>query len=256
MRRSIEHNSVVSIVAGAEKYAYVYNMDQTSIYIDMNPTSTITFSGDTNVDDVQGMTENAFRASAFLFASAKGQKLLPLIVFAGMPNGPVNDELMHHPLHRQRVLLTVQKKGYCDERLILHWIDEVWGAAVNRQQLLLLDSLKTHKMASVRAKLEEEYYREVEFVPPGIPGLAQPMDVAVMHSIKAKCRSRYIKHHLSNEFCSTPQERRHQIAQIVAQAWESIDEETIARGFVKAGLILTGPRTQDGAFIIPEPASE
>ncbi|GMF51970.1 unnamed protein product [Phytophthora fragariaefolia] len=173
MHRSIEHNSVVSIVAGAEKYAYVYNMDQTSIYIDMNATSTITFSGDTNVDIVQGMTENAFRALVFLCASAKDQKLLPLIVFAGMPNGPVNDEVMRHPLHRQRVVLTVQKKGYCDERVMLHWIDE----------------------ANV-----------------------------LFHRIKT-CLILLI-------------------------------EEIIARGFVKAGFIPTGPRTQDGAFIIPEPASE
>ncbi|KAE9133400.1 hypothetical protein PF007_g3356 [Phytophthora fragariae] len=64
MRYAFEHDSAVSFVAGDEKYGQVFNMDQTSIYIDMNPTTTITFRGDRNVDVLQGMSENSFRASA------------------------------------------------------------------------------------------------------------------------------------------------------------------------------------------------
>ncbi|KAE8956003.1 hypothetical protein PF011_g31623 [Phytophthora fragariae] len=62
MRYAFEHDSAVSFVAGDEKYGQVFNMDQTSIYIDMNPTTTITFRGDRNVDVLQGMSENSFRA--------------------------------------------------------------------------------------------------------------------------------------------------------------------------------------------------
>ncbi|ETL41557.1 hypothetical protein L916_07506, partial [Phytophthora nicotianae] len=160
-------------------------MDQTSIYIDMNPNTTIAFTGDRNVDVVQSMSENAFRASVFFCAPTTGKKLLPLIVFAGVPNADVHDELTNHPLHQDRVILPVQRKAYCDECVMLEWIDEVWCSDACNQRLLLLDSLKTHKMASVRAKLEEEYCTEVEFVPPCITGLAQQMDVAVMRMIKS-----------------------------------------------------------------------
>lgn len=38
---------------GAERYSFVYNMDQTSIYIDMNPSSTIEFVETRNVAVVQ-----------------------------------------------------------------------------------------------------------------------------------------------------------------------------------------------------------
>lgn len=39
-------------------------------------------------------------------------------------------------------------------------------------------------MNSVRTVLEEDCCTQVEFVPPGITGLAQPMDVAVMKPFK------------------------------------------------------------------------
>ena len=55
-------------------------------------------------------------------------------------------------------------------------------------RLLLLDSLKTHKMASIRHVLQEECCTQVEFVPPGITGTSQPMDVAVMKAFKDRVR--------------------------------------------------------------------
>ncbi|KAE9210160.1 hypothetical protein PF005_g11550 [Phytophthora fragariae] len=165
MRYAFEHDSAVSFVAGDEKYGQVFNMDQTSIYIDMNPTTTITFRGDRNVDVLQ----------------ATGAKLCPLIVFSGTPGGPIEEELHAHPLYSKEVFLAVQKKGYCDERAMHIWINEVWRPSVTSSRVLLLDSLKTHKMSSVRTELEDSLSTEVEFIPPGITGLSQPIDERVMH---------------------------------------------------------------------------
>ncbi|KAG6947065.1 hypothetical protein JG688_00015712, partial [Phytophthora aleatoria] len=124
MRWPAENSSIVFIFPGHSKYEHVYNMDQTSIYIDVNPNTTLAFTGDKNVDVVQSMSENAFRASVFLCASATEKKLLPLIVFARVPSADVHGELLNHPLHRERVMLTVQLKAYCNERVMLEWIDE------------------------------------------------------------------------------------------------------------------------------------
>lgn len=82
------------------------------------------------------MSENSFRASVFLCASATGIKLRPLIVFCGTPDGPVQDELTLHPEHNESAILAVQRKGYCDERIMLKWIDEV--CAVDLRDCVIL----------------------------------------------------------------------------------------------------------------------
>ncbi|KAG6592767.1 Cytochrome P450 [Phytophthora cinnamomi] len=126
MRYAFEMNSVVSITAGDDKYNYVYNMDQTSIYIDMNPSTTISFRGERHVDVVQSMSANSFRASVFLCASATGRKLPPLVVFKGEPGYHVQAELERHSAHRSdKVVLTVQANAYCDQHVMEEWIQEV-----------------------------------------------------------------------------------------------------------------------------------
>lgn len=132
---------------------------------------------------------------------------------------------------------------------------QIWQPAVEGPSVLLLDSLKTHKMASVRASLED-CYTEPEFVPPGITGLAQPMDLSVMHMFKKKTRELYVLHHVENDFCETAPQRRSLITNIVLSAWESISPDVIRRGFVKAGLIPVGPRPPDGSFFIDKPVEE
>ncbi|ETL90104.1 hypothetical protein L917_11082, partial [Phytophthora nicotianae] len=59
---------------------------------------------------------NGFRASVFLVASATGHKLPPFVVFSGVPDARV--------------------------------AAEVWKFSITGCRLLVLDSLKTHKMAS------------------------------------------------------------------------------------------------------------
>lgn len=121
------------------------------------------------------------------------------------------------------------------------------GAIRDGPWLLFLDSLKTHKMTSVRERLKA-CCTEVEFIPPGITGLAQPMDVAVMKSFKNACRRKYLDHHLAHPFAANATERRALISKIVLDSWRELDGSLLTKGFAKAGLMPTGPRQMDGSF--------
>ncbi|KAE9007678.1 hypothetical protein PR001_g16903 [Phytophthora rubi] len=127
MEYYVEESGTVAHLNGLDKFSCVYNMDQTAVYIDMNPSTTIDFAGARHVDVVQ-----------------------------------VEEELQSHFISRNGAYLTVQKKAYCNEVRMLQWIEEVWKPYVSGSRLLLLDSLKTHKMESVRQKLEVGCCTEVE----------------------------------------------------------------------------------------------
>ncbi|KAJ8571810.1 hypothetical protein ON010_g5022 [Phytophthora cinnamomi] len=178
--------------SGVQEYAKhdnLFNMDQTSISVDMNPKTPITFQGERYVDVVQGMSENSFRTSVFLCVSATRVKLPPFIVLARVQGCKVEAEVHRNGLHKgDKVVLTKQKNAYCDD-------------------------LKVPKMSTGRVQLEDTM-PDVEFVPPGATMLAQPVDVAVMANIK------------------------HVI---------------VRRGFMKAGLVPTMPRTRDRRFTVAQP---
>ncbi|OWZ17632.1 hypothetical protein PHMEG_0008399 [Phytophthora megakarya] len=157
--RTVEEDGRLSYLDGPAKYASVYKMDQTVVYIDMN--------GRTAVDVVQENTVNGFRVSVFLTASATGKKLPPFVVFTGVPGGPVSQEVFN-PEFGASPLSTLRKNAYCDAKVMHDWMEWVWKRSVDGCRLLLLDSLKIHKMESVRNTLQQECCTQVEFVPPGI----------------------------------------------------------------------------------------
>ncbi|KAE9247245.1 hypothetical protein PF004_g4418 [Phytophthora fragariae] len=70
-------------------------------------------------------------------------------------------------LHKaEKVVLAVQKNAYCDERVMLEWINEVGKPSVTFCRVLLFDSLKVHMVSTVRTQLEDAM-TDVEFVLPG-----------------------------------------------------------------------------------------
>ncbi|KAE9117618.1 hypothetical protein PF010_g8548 [Phytophthora fragariae] len=75
-------------------------------------------------------------------------------------------------LHKaEKVVLAVQKNAYCDERVMLEWINEVGKPSVTFCRVLLFDSLKVHMVSTVRTQLEDAM-TDVEFVLPGATMLA------------------------------------------------------------------------------------
>ncbi|OWZ14493.1 LOW QUALITY PROTEIN: Cytochrome P450 [Phytophthora megakarya] len=182
------------------------------------------------------MSENSFRASVFLCASANGAKLPAFIVFAGAEGGPFHCELQKNELHKNsKVVLTTQKMPIVISALC-------WNG---------YKSLKVHRMASVRAELEKAM-TSVEFVPAGVTGLAQPMDVSVMRVFKHNAIPR---DHMTPDFSANATAHRSLITAMVAEAWEVVNPDTIRRGFIKAGLVPIGPRTSSGKFAITQPPS-
>ncbi|KAF4139781.1 DDE superfamily endonuclease, partial [Phytophthora infestans] len=218
IQRTIEEDGILSCQTGSEKYSSVYNME---------------INGDKHRYERS--------ASVFLAASATGNKLPPLIVYAGVPGGPVSQEVSNPSFGAAAVEHTVQKKAFCNEAVMLDWIERIWKPSVYGCRLLILDSLKTHKMASVRPALGEHCCTQVEFAPPGITGVSQPMDVAVMKPFKDY-------HHIDNPFPTTPSQKRELISRLVNEAWAKIDPRVVVNGFVKAGLIPCGPRDDNDRF--------
>ncbi|KAE8983418.1 hypothetical protein PR003_g24647 [Phytophthora rubi] len=229
-------------------------MDQTAVFIDMVGKTTIDFVGNPTIDVVQGGEINGFRASVFLTASGTGQKLPPLIVFAGVPGGPVSHKVWNPKFGSSDVLHTVQKKAWCDEAVMLEWIERIWRPSISSCRLLILNSLKVHKMDTVRHELQERSCTQVEFVPPSVTGICQPMDVAVMKPFKGHIC--YEKYHQSNPFPKNADERRELLSRFVSEAWGNVSGETIRKGFIRAGIMPYGPRDRSGRFRVQEVSGE
>ncbi|KAF1793143.1 DDE superfamily endonuclease domain [Phytophthora cactorum] len=181
---AVEIDGILSFNKSFEpKYSGLFNMDQRAIFVDNPGKLTIDYRGTTNIDTIQGSSENTGRCSVFC---------------------------------------------------------AIWRPNVNGCQMLLLDSLKVHKMASIRQYLENDCATQVQYIPPGVTGLSQPVDVGVMKSFKKKIqyvflnfhycssitnckfyydnRDLYVKHHIDHPFqptllrgvsCSPFSSRRH-----------------------------------------------
>ncbi|ETO76580.1 hypothetical protein F444_08059 [Phytophthora nicotianae P1976] len=55
-------------------------------------------------------------------------------------------------------------------------------------RMLLLDSLKVHRMASIREMLETECSTQAQDIPLGVSAFSQLMDVSVMRTFKKKIK--------------------------------------------------------------------
>ncbi len=81
-----------------------------------------------------------------------------------------------------------------DERCMLFWYDEVFGAylAANPPQedgvqpVLLLDSYRCHMMALVVSRIEAMGVHVIHILG-GCTGLTQPLDVDINQSFKGRC---------------------------------------------------------------------
>ncbi|EGZ19215.1 hypothetical protein PHYSODRAFT_492561 [Phytophthora sojae] len=117
---------------------------------------------------------------------------------------------------------------------MLDWIENAWKPIVTEPSLLILDSLKVHKMAEVLDALACTG-TAVQFVPGGCTGVAQPLDVGVMAPLKQPIRKCYSNRPAVRPRKITPGERRYGMYCRAISGWERITEDTVRNAFHKAG---------------------
>ena len=133
----------------------IVNIDETNVDFDMPSTTTLAQRGERTIS-VRG-TGSSYRCTALLGVTMSGEKLPPFIVFTGTRNGRIMREISGESGRNgfpSDVVMSVQKKGWIDEELMLEWIDRVWKpwlqAKEHKLSYLIMDCFKViHIFASI-----------------------------------------------------------------------------------------------------------
>jgi hypothetical protein len=130
----------------------IINMDETGCHFDMAPSSTIEVQGEKHVA-IRG-TGSTQCCTVFLAVSLDGRKLTPLIVFKGKPGKTIEKNL--HKENDPRTVSCVQENAYCDEKIMLQWIEKCLKPFLRddpQPSLIMFANFKAHLTSPVRKAL-------------------------------------------------------------------------------------------------------
>ncbi|OWZ21474.1 hypothetical protein PHMEG_0003979 [Phytophthora megakarya] len=135
-------------------------MNQTGVCIDIPGTLTVDYVGTCNIDVIQGTSANGSQCIVFLCASATGIKYPPFIVFSGRPGGKVWAEVCSKTVGFPQYVHAGQRKAWTHHDHMVAWFDEVWAPRVDGCKLLILDSLKVHKMQDIKDDFKKKCHTQ------------------------------------------------------------------------------------------------
>ena len=206
----------------------IYNMDQTSLPVELLPSKIISKRGSKFVSlKTKGQTKE--KVSGFLLARADGKRCTPMIVYKGAPKGLIYREV--NGFNDDNLVCVTQKKAWCDNDVMTQWIEKVWKKeAPNQRKLLILDNYAVHEQC--KEQLEYSPQIKVIFLPANSTRLLQPLDLTVNKLMKNNLRDLWVKRH---DTTNTKLSRR-EIANRVVEAWQSIQNEQVEIGFRKSKL--------------------
>ena len=170
---------------------YIINMDQTAVFFSMTPGTTLDRRGVKTVN-VRSSSGSTMRLTACLAVTASGHWLKPLFIFKGKPGGRVERDFKSFP---KEAAYAVHEKAWTNIDIMLEWVRKclmpwVEEAPENVVPYLMLDSFKVHQTAEVVQAIEETGC-ELDFIPGGCTGLAQPLDVGINKPFKSRVRNQW-----------------------------------------------------------------
>jgi hypothetical protein len=223
----------VQCILTAEPSTIFINMDQTAVYQDMMPRSTIDSIGITSVSTITANTSE--RVTAVLCVCSNGEKLRPMIIFKGSETGRIAWRIhaRNTPFPPEAVY-AVQANAWMDQRIMIEWLELVLFPYVDaliqggRRIVLVLDTLRVHRTPEVMRRIHGKMLRII-FVPGGLTGQLQPMDVGINGPLKHWLREMTAHEEPNNQV--TTEQRRIRIAGRVLSCWNSLDSELVINSF-------------------------
>jgi hypothetical protein len=102
----------------------IINMDQTSVFTQMRPTSMINDIGARSISVAMNGSSND-HVTVALTVTSRGEKLKPYIIYKGAESGPISREFASNTLdYPDDISYSVQKSAWMDQYKILDWIEK------------------------------------------------------------------------------------------------------------------------------------
>jgi hypothetical protein len=176
----------------------IWNMDETSIYLDAPGNRTIDEIGAHTVE-IGTTKHEKDRLTAVLCVSSTGDRMKTLIIHKSKAKSKQNKiekvDVKYHGTQTVEMYIGYNKKAYMNSHIMCEWIKEVYApqASVNNHvssdgfsSVLFLDNVKIHTCPSV-INLLTQHKVKYEFFPPNCTPLVQPLD----HSLNASTKHFY-----------------------------------------------------------------
>lgn len=211
----------------------LYNADETGFKWRCLPRATMATKDEKRVD---GLKEQKERLTVMVCANGTGSLKIPLLVIgvAKMPRACRGKVLP--------VTYTNQKGAWMSQKIFVEWYDDIFIPTVKAHQkangfsgnvVLLLDNAPTHPKQETLVR-ENGRFR-VQYLPPNVTALIQPMDQAVIATLKKRYRKTILEKHLINfeggvkEFLK--QFNIKDAMDVMASSWDEIQSKTIHGSF-------------------------
>lgn len=172
-------------------YAYIANMDETPVYMDMVPAKTIDKKGKKSIK-VRTTKSEKCRVTAVLACTATGDMLPPMIIFKGTTTRSIRG------IASNDAIISYQKKAWVDEGQMLKWIKEVWVKYTKKApSLLFYDTFSAHLTDAVKESFKQ-CNTTVVLIPGGLTSVLQPLDVSINKPVKSHLRQSWVEYMLQN----------------------------------------------------------
>lgn len=225
-------------IRAVEKSMFV-NMDQTPLWFDAIPTTTIEETGARTVFIRSGASSNQ-RATLAISVAFDGTKLPLFIVFKGKSDGYIARRLQRTRLP-EGIIAVVQENAWMDSRVLDVWFEKVYRPYAESvgNAVLLLDKYKCHSGQEFVDKARA-IGSHVRIIPGGHTSVLQPLDVGVNRPFKCRYYSACQRwkigaYQRQGGSGPMPIPDRNQVIDWLAEIWASFPTEIVQSSFRGSG---------------------
>ena len=224
--------------------ATLWNMDETSVYLDMPPSKTLELVGAKSVEIATTQHEYT-RVAVVLCCNGAGAMLDPLVIHKCHKDAKHQNDVKRLFIQTSNckdicMYVTKNESGWLNGMLMQKWIRDIFTPAMHRtkrtmqQQCLLMDNCSAHTTADVwNAMLDGGF--QFEFFPPNCTPILQPCDMDVNREFKrvwTSCWLDWFIEHGSTPANWTPKQNPRkasdgEVHQWIARCMESMTEKVV-----------------------------
>lgn len=219
-----------------QNHALIANMDELPCTFDLPSSRTVDIKGKRHVNITTTGNEK-LHFTIVLSCFANGRKLKPLVIFKG---ARIPSNLP------QAVIAVSNSKGWMNEEVMFTWINNCWTKSMTpsinlRRRLLIMDSMSSHKLLSVKRFLLDNTGTLVSIIPGGLTKLLQPLDLTINHVFKLFLRREWESWMRENIASysggSMLKPTVTTICLWISKAWDAVKDTTIQNAFIKADFL-------------------